>query len=54
VSLLKPYKISFSKKRYGRLFDGGYITHPEVVELVDVLYSYGINDDVSFELDFIK
>lgn len=35
--------------RVGNPNDGGYIIPIDILDQVDVIYSYGINDDVSFE-----
>ena len=43
-----------TKVRVGRQQDGGYIVLDEVSRKTDVLFSYGIADDVSFELDFVE
>lgn len=43
-----------SKARYGQLRDGGYVLLRELMEnRVYCLYSYGIGDDMSFELDVL-
>lgn len=48
---LTPYKIPFTKIRCGRNYDGGYVIFNHRLNMLDAIYSYGINDDVSFELD---
>lgn len=52
--LLTPYDIPFKKIRCGKQGDGGYIVFDRDLESVNTLYSYGINNDVSFDTDFIK
>lgn len=44
----------FTKKRIGRNQDGGYIVLNEICEQTEVLYSYGVSDDWSFEEDFVN
>lgn len=39
----------FQLERYGRPYDGGYVVPCSAVSLADVLMSYGVSDDVSFE-----
>jgi hypothetical protein len=53
-SLLIPYKLPFKKIRIGRPKDGGYVIFDTNLDKVAGLYSYGISDDVSFELDFVE
>ncbi|MDR0662829.1 MAG: hypothetical protein LBF80_01950 [Spirochaetaceae bacterium] len=40
--------------RLGREYDGGYVVSRRQVEKTDILLSFGINDDWSFETDFEK
>ena len=57
MSLLKNisvYKTEYTKKRFGENKDGGYIVLAEPFKKCKVLYSYGISDDISFEIDFVK
>jgi len=53
-SVLTVYECPFEKKRLGRDYDGGYI----IADIPDITYSIllagGIEDDLSFEEDFIK
>jgi hypothetical protein len=51
-NLLKIYKHPFTLVRFGRNFDGGYILPKELVN--KDLISCGINDEISFENDYIK
>ncbi len=52
--LIRPVELhGGSMQRLGRQFDGGYLTVLPVFP-VEVLLAYGISDDVSFELDFLK
>ncbi len=53
LAFLKPVEVpSCSKKRYGANSDGGYV----LIDLpaYDALYSYGIGDNISFDLDFVS
>lgn len=43
-----------TKVRVGRRGDGGYVLLKELLGLPPTLYSYGVGDDVSFELDFLR
>jgi hypothetical protein len=58
VELLKkaltPYAIPYEKRRFGRQGDGGYVVFMHRLEEIADVFSYGINDDVSFDLDFTK
>ncbi len=51
---LTPFKVPIQKIRLGRDNDGGYIVFNHNLDKLDGIYSYGINDDVSFDLDFTK
>lgn len=51
---LIPYSIPFKKYRFGNKKDGGYILFDKNLNNITHLLSYGINDDVSFDLDFIQ
>lgn len=48
-SLLTPYTINLTKKRYGKHYDGGYILYKELVEQTDSVLSLGVDKDTSFE-----
>ena len=48
------YKTTKNLKRLGREYDGGYLISEKDVANSDVLISFGICDDWSFEEDFIK
>lgn len=51
LSLLRPYDLIGARKvRIGHLFDGGYIMIDAFKE-VEAAYSFGINDDVSWDSD---
>ncbi|NIJ38723.1 hypothetical protein FHR22_003447 [Sphingopyxis panaciterrae] len=51
LSLLQPYDALNARKiRVGRPFDGGYVM-ADAFEGVEAAYSFGINDDVSWDLD---
>lgn len=52
--LLTPYKIPYNKLRFGRNCDGGYIIFDTNLNNKNKLYSYGICDDVSFEVDYVN
>jgi hypothetical protein len=52
IELLRPYDIGSNKIRLGNRADGGYVLPEKLLKEVDVLYSYGIGNDVSFENGF--
>ncbi len=53
-SVLTVFKSPFEKKRLGKDYDGGYI----IAEIPNIKYTTllpgGIENDISFEEDFIK
>lgn len=51
---LTPYKIPYKKIRIGRVNDGGYPVFNYRLNEITGTYSYGINDDVSFELHYTR
>jgi hypothetical protein len=52
LALLRPYDIlGFRKTRIGRQGDGGYVLLDDF-DTVSAIYSVGIGDEVSFDLDF--
>lgn len=48
---LVPHRTNFNKVRVGRPADGGYVVCDGLPEY-DALYSYGSDDNISFEKDF--
>lgn len=46
--------VGLTKVRVGQESDGGYVGYKEIFEKTQVLYSYGIGNDVGFEKDFIS
>ena len=52
-SFLKPKK-KFNLIRLGNKFDGGYLVDKNSILSSKNLLSFGINDDWSFEKDFLK
>lgn len=52
--ILIPHNTGFTKKRYGRNQDGGYILLSELCGKSKFVYSYGAGDDTSFEEDISK
>ena len=40
--------------RVGNANDGGYVVLQELCEKAPMLYTFGVGDDVSFELDFVR
>jgi len=51
---LIPFKVPVEKIRCGRNYDGGYVMFNYNLNKIEGVYSYGINDDVSFEMDITK
>ena len=49
---LKIYKLNSKKIRIGPKKDGGYILLNEISKNVDNLYSFGVEDNIDFEIDF--
>ena len=52
--LLKIYDVDLTKTRIGEKHDGGYVVLEELCAKTNFLYSFGIGDDVGFELDFVN
>lgn len=51
LRLLRPYDVAGARKvRVGRPFDGGYVMI-DAFDGVEAAYSFGINDDVSWDFD---
>lgn len=54
LSLTRPLDChGYTKVRIGKSFDGGYVIPYEILDQVEVLHSYGIADDISFELHIL-
>jgi len=53
-NVLTVYKCPFPKIRLGKDFDGGYIIANLPTANYSLLIACGINDDISFELDFLN
>ena len=53
VDFLRPYCVD-AKIRVGRICDGGYVLENKSLDTFDILYSYGVGWDVSFEKDLHK
>jgi len=51
---IKVYDCNLTKTRIGDERDGGYVALKELCEKTDVVYTFGVGGDVSFELDFVK
>ena len=49
---IKIYDVGLPKVRIGSDKDGGYVLLEPLLEGVDVVYSFGVEDDVSFDLAF--
>src|SRR5688572_11139096 len=53
LDFLRPYYVD-SKIRVGRISDGGYVLENKSLDTFDILYTYGVGWDVSFEKDLHK
>ena len=54
IETFRPYALQGDLKRYGNKSDGGYIINTKYLELSNVLYTYGVGGEVSFEIDLLK
>lgn len=54
IKQLQVMVVVFTKIRIGNKGDGGYVVLKELCEKTVEVYSYGIGNDVSFELDFVQ
>jgi len=52
VSHLKT-DIKLNKKWYGNEY-GGFFIHPDIISSDSIVYSFGIGEDISFDLDIIQ
>lgn len=52
-NLQQIYDIGMKKIRLGNPHDGGYVVIKEICERSNHLYSFGIGDNVSFEMDLV-
>jgi hypothetical protein len=52
VNYLRPYNVLDSKVRLGSDNDGGYIVNETILNQSDVLYTYGVEYNCDFEIDF--
>ena len=54
LQALTPTKLinPAQKIRLGSMYDGGYVLYKPNLPDVDVLYSYGIENDITFEKSF--
>ncbi len=53
IDALQCFEINNFKIRLGNKYDGGYVIPKIFIDNVDTIYSYGIGDDISFEIDFL-
>lgn len=54
LDAIKIYDTEYTKIRLGNSKDGGYVVLKELSKKTNVLYSYGIDNDISFELNYAK
>jgi hypothetical protein len=53
INQLKVYNVG-EKVRLGSPHDGGYVLSKKAIEVSSCLFSYGIEDDITFDQDYIK
>lgn len=54
IEQLKLYDSKLQKVRLGNPYDGGYIVALQALCRSSCLFSYGVNHDISFEIDYIE
>lgn len=54
IEELTIYTTKMPKVRLGRPFDGGYVVNIETLCKSAALFTYGVSDDISFEIDYVK
>ena len=53
LDFLRPYRVT-TKIRAGKLRDGGYVIEESSLKDIEVIYSYGVGWDISFEKALLK
>jgi hypothetical protein len=53
LQLIRPFDIDGSLIRYGNKSDGGYVVNKEYIKKSNILYTYGVGIDISFEQDLL-
>ncbi len=53
-SELTVYDCGLTKTRIGLPHDGGYVAIEELCQKTQVIYTFGVGDDVGFEVDFVR
>lgn len=54
LNSIQVYDVPFTKIRIGNGGDGGYIALKEICDNTTNVYSFGVGDDVGFEVDWIR
>ena len=54
LQVFRVYDVPYTRIRLGSPNDGGYVLLDEIAARSKALYTYGVDDDVRFELDFVK
>lgn len=49
---IKVHDVELTKIRVGNKNDGGYVALDEICRKTKAIYSYGVGDDIGFEVDF--
>ncbi len=50
----KVYDCDLNKTRFGNKHDGGYVALYEICKMVKEVYTFGVGDDIGFEIDFLQ
>lgn len=54
IDFFTPYVKEKDSKRLGNKYDGGYVVPTILLEKTEVLYTYGVGFDLSFEIDYLR
>lgn len=54
IEQLKLYHPGLQKIRLGNPCDGGYVCASQAVCLSSAIFTYGVGEDISFEIDYVK
>ena len=54
IKTIRPRACDLTKVRVGGHNDGGYVVLEELCQSADSLFSFGIGDDISFEIDYLE
>lgn len=54
LSMVQVYDVPMTKIRIGNQHDGGYVALKELCDKTSTVYSFGVGNDVGFELEWIN